>query len=259
MIYYFSGTGNSKYVAKCLAENLKSDFTNICDYIDNLNSKKSFELDSFNDEIIGFVCPVHSWGPAIMMIKFLQLAKFKNINPNAKKFVVFVCGDTCGNSRDIINKSLKINNLQTQKVFSVQMPNNYIVMKGFGIDSKELQEQKIQNAKPMIDKICESILGKSDFENYVIGTKPGLKSGLIYPLFKKFATSDKNFYVDENCISCKQCVGFCEQKNITFENNKPKWNHNCSQCLSCIHRCPKSAIQYGKITKESGRYFFKEN
>ncbi len=42
---------------------------------------------------------------------------------------------------------------------------------------------------------------------------------------------------------------------IEMNDRKPKWiKEQCVMCLSCLHHCPKFAIQYGKRTKKHGQY-----
>ena len=36
---------------------------------------------------------------------------------------------------------------------------------------------------------------------------------------------------------------------------KPMWSQHCTKCMACICRCPQEAIQYGKRTKNKGRYY----
>jgi NAD-dependent dihydropyrimidine dehydrogenase PreA subunit len=40
-----------------------------------------------------------------------------------------------------------------------------------------------------------------------------------------------------------------------MENNKPKWNGKCTDCMGCINICPKEAINIGKVTMKKNRYF----
>ena len=85
------------------------------------------------------------------------------------------------------------------------------------------------------------------------------KTKLIFPLYRKWGTSDNKFRADNTkCTSCGICAKSCPVDNITMVEGLPQWQHNCTMCLSCIHRCPTVAIQYGKETIKKGRYYFKE-
>ena len=39
-----------------------------------------------------------------------------------------------------------------------------------------------------------------------------------------------------------------------MQKRKPIWSGNCIQCLSCINRCPTSAIEFKSKTKGKNRY-----
>ena len=44
----------------------------------------------------------------------------------------------------------------------------------------------------------------------------------------------------------------CVNHAIEIQSQKPVWvKERCTMCLSCLHHCPKFAIQYGKHTKKT--------
>lgn len=255
MIFYFTGTGNSEHVAHRLADLLGENVKNIADYYDTIYKGVDIDLEG---NYLGIVCPVHSWGLAKPMARFLKNCRFKGFD-NQKVFCVVTCGDTCGTADKQVAELLKkYNNIVCSKVYSVQMPNTYIVMKGFGTDDKVLADQKLQNAEPEIERIAEAIKSGSDYEHYVRGKKPFLKGRILYPLFMAFTMGDKKFFAEDGCTGCGLCAKKCPEKNIVMENNRPKWLGHCVKCLSCIHRCPARAIQFGDITQDMGRYYYRK-
>ncbi len=256
MIFYFSGTGNSAHAAQKLAQLLGDKVKNIADYYDNIY--KGVDISLKDEKYLGIVCPVHSWGLAKPMARFLRQVRFKDYE-GGKAFCMVTCGDTCGTADKQVKSLLKRHNhIVCSNVYSVQMPNTYIVMKGFGTDADVLRDQKLKNAEPEIARIAEAISTNSDYEHYVRGKKPFLKGRILYPLFMAFTMGDKKFFAEESCTGCGLCAKKCPEKNITMENNRPKWLGHCVKCLSCIHRCPARAIQYGDVTQDMGRYYYKD-
>ena len=57
MIFYFSGTGNSKWIANHLSKEQKEELVFIPDALKN--GALEFSLQA--DEKIGFVFPIYSW------------------------------------------------------------------------------------------------------------------------------------------------------------------------------------------------------
>ncbi|WP_242836887.1 EFR1 family ferrodoxin [Clostridium beijerinckii] len=74
------------------------------------------------------------------------------------------------------------------------------------------------------------------------------------PIFEIFFNNVSKFYSTDDCISCGKYEKVCNSNIITLVKGKPQWSGECSQCLACIHHCPKKAIQYGKSTVKKGRY-----
>lgn len=256
MIFYFSGTGNSFWVAKELGKIFNERLLSIAD---ELNYKKGDYTYSLEEgEKVFFVFPVHSWGPAVLVWRFLKKINFLNYK-NQPIYAICVCGDNCGYTTRIIDKLLRKKSLKLTKGYSIQMPNNYILMKGFGVDPKEVEERKLNNAPQLVNEIARNIRENSSEEIYEQGKSSFLKSYIVYPLFRKFAIGRNSFYAKDNCISCGLCVDICPTKTITLIDDKPKWNKTCVQCTACIHRCPVQAIEYGKVSVGQGRYHHPEN
>lgn len=247
MIIYTSGTGNSKSVAHQLATMLQED--KVCDAAILLHNDE--KLDIAADERLIFVMPVHSWGPALLMVRLVQRLKIKA----DKAWALFVCGDMCGNADKVFAKCLAQKGISLVESYSVQMPNNYILMKGFGIDSEELAQEKLLSAPHRIALIADAIKGGQTSESlYTRGGMPGIKTGLVYRLFGSLAVKKVDFHALDSCVGCGHCADICPTHNITLANGRPIWGKDCVQCVACIHRCPHNAIEYGSVSVGQGRY-----
>ena len=143
MIFYFTGTGNSSWVAKSTAEALSENAIAISDYI-NGDTIEIPEFTLTSGERIGFVFPVHSWGMPPIVRKFI---KHLRINGYAGQtvFGIFTCGDECGYTKEMFLKLIRSKGWACRHVYSIQMPNNYMLLPGFDVDGKELEKQKTQN------------------------------------------------------------------------------------------------------------------
>lgn len=249
MIFYFSGTGNSLDAAKNIGDYNNEELVSISKQMKSKDGK--FEYTLRKDETIGFVFPVYAWAPPEMVLEFIKKLKFNNYNDNYI-FSVATCGENIGNTMKVVDNYLKKKGMKLNSGFSLVMPNNYIIMGD--IDSQEVQKKRLKAAEETLKNINEIIKErKSGVFEVERGFLPVVLTSVINPLFNKHAMDTKKFYVRDNCTSCGLCERVCNAKTIKV-NGKPQWGKACTQCLACIHLCPVKAIQYGKNTKNKGRY-----
>ena len=251
MIFYFTGTGNSLWVAKALAVALREPLVSIAEQLQT--GKEELICPLREDEKILFVYPVHSWGPSIPVTRFVSRLKLTGY-AEQPVYSVCTCGDECGYTADMLAKRLAARGIKQTAAYSVIMPNNYILMAGFNVDSKDVEEQKLKEAPAQVEAIAEAICRHQNVNLYKKGSMPFLKSYFVYPLFANFATGRNSFRATNACISCGLCEKICPTGTISLVDGKPVWANTCVQCVACIHRCPVRAIEYGKETVKKGRY-----
>lgn len=251
MIFYFSGTGNSLYTAKRVADETNEKLISIAECL----NKGQFEFDVHNSERIGFVFPVYFYGVPSIVVDFVKNLKINKYSKQNFSFVLFTLGGSAGNALNQFKRRLKQSKISLDSGYSVVMPDNYIIM--FNLLTPESKIDGIlKNADVNISKITEKI--KSCEKGYFQiqkGAFPRFMTFVNYPFYKKARTT-KPFYTTDNCNGCGLCEKICPSKTIKIDDKRPVWEEGrCTQCLACIHRCPKVAIQYGKKTITRGRYF----
>jgi len=252
MIFYFSGTGNSLWVAKELADFYNDKLIAVSEELMKPNNNFTYSVSSA--EKIFFVFPVHSWGTDVLTFRFLKKMNLINYQKQPV-FVVCTCGDECGYTAKVVKRILRKKSVTLTRAYSVQMPNNYVLMSGFDVDDKEKETQKLAEAHNRIRLIIDDISTGKGEKLYVRGKFSFLKTEIIYPLFRKQGIKRNLFYAKDSCISCGLCVDICPTKTISMQGQRPKWDKKtCVQCTACINRCPVRAIEYGKISETKGRY-----
>jgi NAD-dependent dihydropyrimidine dehydrogenase PreA subunit len=249
MIFYFSGTGNSLYVAKYLGNKNHEKVVSVASLM--RENKNCYEFDLEKNEVIGFVYPVYAWAPPKQILQFIEKIKLNNYDKNYI-FTVATCGENIGNTVEVLSKALSKKSLILNSGFSIKMPNNYIIMGD--VDNKKVEDKKLLEAENFLLEISEVINEKKD-KVYKVekGLMPAVLTSIINPLFNKGGTNTKKFHVNNNCTACGFCEKVCNCGTIKVDK-KPVWGEECSQCLACIHLCPTKAIEYGKSTKKKGRY-----
>lgn len=248
MILYFSGTGNSRYIARLLAQKTGEEIR----FIPECNPA---DID-FTGQSLGFVFPVYAWGvPPIVMDFISKLnAHFIDQVSDLPIWTAMSCGDETGNAPDMLRRALEERGVKLTGGWSVIMPNVYVLLPGFNTDDKTLEIEKLDAATPRICEIAGKLKNREWDFDFQIGSMPTLKTSVIYPLFKKWGINTRRFHWDKECMRCGKCAEVCPVGNITIQNEHPVWGRNCTSCLACYHNCPVHAVEYGRITRYKGQY-----
>lgn len=241
MIYYFSGTGNSAWVAKELSRQLNDQALNIVEIEQN-----EPEITVPAGQNCGIIFPVHAWAPPLPVEKFVQRI---HVELGAYCFALCSCGDWAGHAIKRLAKFIPLD-----AGWSLIMPNNYIL--AFDVDPLDIAKKKVERVRNKLIEISAKIHIKSKIFEIRKGPLPFLTTFIGIWGFRKFAISSKPFSCEDTCTGCGICAKNCPNHNIRIIAERPVWDDHCCQCLSCINRCPVHAIQYGKKTVKRGRYFF---
>lgn len=242
-LFYFSGTGNSLELARDIAKNL--DKTELISIPLALGKEIYLKADT-----VGLIFPVYAWGVPRIIVDFVKQLKFKG---NEYVFSVVTCGGNPAGTLPQLAKLLKTRGAMLQAGFAVVQPDNYIPWHGAIAEEKQarLFALKAERLTGIIDvvrnKKSAPLEQNSSLVNFILG--------LVYKAsIKHFPTSDKNFWVTDNCTNCGQCERRCPRGNISSGGGSIKWHGNCEMCLACIQWCPREAIEYKNKTTNRKRY-----
>ena len=253
MVFYFSGTGNSTFVATTLANFLSEPLKFIPDV-------EPLTQDIPEDNRILFVFPVYSWGVPPLVSKFISdlgsefwdRVKERGITVDC----VMTCGDEVALAPEMISKNLRKEGIELNSIWSVIMPNNYVILPGFDVDPKDLEKKKLEECEGRIMEISQSLLRGDRRVDVVRGNLPWIKTKLVFPLFKRWGIFPKKWHWLDSCISCGKCSKICPMLNVSMKNGHPEWGKKCCSCLGCYHVCPVHAVAYGRETRKKGQYLF---
>lgn len=244
MIFCFSATGNSKYVAQRLAEATGDTAVSILDWGGRPVSVSSSER-------LGIVTPDYCGGVPSVAADFLKTTRFE-LADDAELYLVVTYGNNSGASGHICDRYLKKNSGRGFDArYSVKMPDTWTPV--FDLTNSEAVAAVNRAAEQEIEQIISSLKRreKGDF----MKDKLSNLMALVYPPFYKALSRTKNLTVEESCVGCGSCAEKCPAQAIEMQAGKPAWvKKNCVMCLGCLHRCPQFAIQYGPNTKAHGQY-----
>lgn len=239
MILYFSGTGNSKSVAETLARLLHEELFNM----ENCRCMPVLT----DDEPLGIIFPVYAWGVPRLVEEFLANKRITN----RFLWTVMTCGDDMGYADVILEKVLK---RKVNAAYSLQMPNTYVCLPGFDVDSQEVAMRKMAETESQLPRIAECIRKEEEGSELNRGDCAWMKTYVLRPVFNKFLVTDRFFKRNSSCNSCGLCAKQCPVKDIEIVNKAPVWQRkNCTGCLRCYHNCPNRAIEWGSFTKGKGQ------
>ena len=248
MVFYFTGTGNSLYVAREIANGLNDGILSIDDCLNN--ARFSFTLAE--NERIGFVFPTYFRGIPTIVLDFLKKFDLQNYNSDCYVYAVCSGGGINGNTMHSFGRKLVRYGMKLNAAFEVVMPSNFVLFADM-LKSVEgvtgILDKADSRIKNIIRDINENkqICPESNFRKWAI-------TFISYP-FYKYDRSTKPFHVVGTCIGCGLCAKDCPCLAITMQDERPVWiKGKCTECFRCLHHCPAQAIQYGENTETRGRY-----
>lgn len=252
MVLYFSGTGNSTFVAVTLGNFLGLELKFIPE-----TDPQTLDLQ---DKKLVLIFPVYSWGVPPLVSDFIRRMPEEVCDrirmEGIELHCVMTCGDEVALAPEMIKKDFKKIGLKLESIQSVIMPNNYVLLPGFDVDAKDLEQRKLKECEGRILEVAQSI-GRGDRRIDVVrGSLPWIKTKLVFPLFRKWGIFPSKWHYSSSCISCGKCARICSMMNVTMKNEHPVWGTRCCSCLGCYHVCPVHAVEYGKATVKKGQYIF---
>ena len=244
MVLYFSGTGNSKFVAERIAEGINDKAENISQYI-----KEEKKAEFREDGVYVFVGPAYVSAPARTLIDFVDESSFPS---GIKAYFVITCAAAIGISPVIDKKLCERKGFEYMGSATVVMPQNYIAY--FKTASMDENRETVKAAIPVVDGIVEAIKNKDIIEDRKMFFMEYPSTVAVADLYYKFFMKTGKFKASDECISCQKCVRVCPLGNVSLTDGKPVWGKKCTHCMACINYCPKGAIEYGKGSKGKPRY-----
>jgi len=241
---YFSGTGNSKYIAETFSKRMGAACHSIEEDLDFA------ALFNAHDTIA--VCyPIYGSRVPLIMREFAA----KHTQDFAgKRLIIFATqlifsGDGARVFVDLFPGG------HAEVIYAAHfiMPNNVNNLFILRQTSDRRTRKQLARAERQIEGVCRDIHGgvvkKTGFSGFAkfLGNMQG----------KAWQGSSKNAFaaqgsmeykakhgvkIRENCNACGLCAQICPMKNLSCDQGKVEQHGNCTICYRCINACPKQAI-----------------
>lgn len=239
IIFYFTGTGNSLYVAKEISDNFVG--------IPNALAEEKFNYEQYVK--VGFVIPLYFMGMPKLVNEFINNV---NIPDSAYIFCVVTRAYTKGNVLSEIDKILQKQRKRLDYGKYISFPDSYI--RWAGASDEAAQEKLFSKSKKQLDNIKKEVA-----DNKIHVDKEGIilkgSSYIINSFWKStLKTKNKTFKTSNDCIKCGVCLKACPSQNIKLDGKLIKWGEKCQDCMACVQSCPHKAIYFNKKTESKRRY-----
>ncbi len=281
MIFYFSGTGNTRWAAFKVASATHDRLVDIAEEMrtmkqQGLTTTRTFVLEP--DERLGFIFPVHGWRVPRLVRDFIGRLQIKRSQEQQQDeaqphgtFAYAVCtaGDSIGltienlDSAIAANASLAVMGIKkVASAYSLIMPESYVGLPFMDVDTQEREKRKKDKAADELDSIAMEIANcKKNISQLKKGFWPWMMTKVVGGFFEHVLITDKRFHVTQDkCVKCGICANVCPVHDIDGGKGKyPTWKHlpDCLTCFSCYHHCPHHAIEFGHQTQKKGQYYYR--
>ncbi len=244
MVIYFSGTGNSRYVAKMIAA-LTND--KLCD--SSVFTREGLCTTFQDPGTYVFVAPVYVSAPPKAFLDFIRYSEFPS---QVRAYFVMTCAGGMGGSPGYCLRMAHEKGFVYLGTAQIVMPQNYIAF--FQTQEEDNNIERVEQAQPVIEDISKHILNRATLPDSGMKAWEYLSTKLILDMYYKGFMKTKSFFSTDSCIGCGHCAAVCPLGNIKLTDKRPVWGENCTHCMACINLCPKNAIEYGKWARGKPRY-----
>ena len=153
MVLYFTGTGNSRYLARRIAEGLEMPLydLNAC-----IKVGDTAPVQTGRDVVL--VTPTYAWRIPRVVSEWLG----KTALTGAKRiWFVMDCGSEIGNAAKYNRKLAAQKHLQYMGTAQIIMPENYIAM--FNAPQKEQARSIVEQAEPALQRVLAQLKAGQEF------------------------------------------------------------------------------------------------
>lgn len=235
IVFYFTATGNSLFIAKQLSDAPLSIPQEL------KKSNLVYEADE-----IGFVFPDYAAAVPVIVREFIEKAQFKA----PYIFSVITFGNASVNVAEWWNEYATDKGLNNNYINSILMVDNYLPV--FDMNEQMRIDKKTDEN---MAKIIEDITAHKDYvqpADMGFFSKEMLK-GMQDMHFSQ--TSEQLIKLDTSrCIQCNTCTEVCPRGNFSLTPGGLQISGKCEFCLACIHNCPQHALSLERERNKEARY-----
>jgi len=246
IIAYFSGTGNTAWVAQCLAEHLEG----LGDTVRAVSCEDvpAAHVNPAEWDMLGLAFPVHaSFAPRVFREYVQELAS----GEGTPLFAVTSAGYWAGDTAWYAAKSLAEKGYRLFLYGNVLMPNNFSIPRVdvLPVTPPDKVGAYLEKARKKIAVLAKRIHQREPYREGtgVFGRLGGVFQRWGFEAFEAAMLAE--FSTDASCTRCGWCVRNCPVENIAMGEEGIRFLGECMYCMRCYSFCPERAIQATEKTK----------
>lgn len=239
LVFYFTATGNSLFVARAFSDNP----------ISIPQALKDGSLDFEADEI-GIVFPDFAAAAPLIVREFVERAKL-----NAPYiFSVITFGNFAANVADWWDEFCKSKGVTNHYVNTLLMVDNYLPV--FDMNEQVKIDKHIpENLATMVEEVNSQRHFISHFD-----ADDRMKNWLKRLQDDHFPMEAERLLQlnAELCVACDTCAQVCPHGNFRM-GDVAEFSGPCEYCLACVHACPQKALTLARGERNPQARFRNEN
>ena len=223
LVFYFTATGNSLFIARQLSDNPLS--------IPQELKKTNLVYEA--DEI-GFVFPDFASSAPLIVRDFVSKAKFKA----PYIFSVITFGNASANVCEWWNRFASEKGVSNNYVKSILMVDNYLPVFDMN-EQMRIDKHVDENLAAILNDISthKQAVEKADMGFF---NEEGLEQlrASHFPMTAQQLLELK----PGRGVECMTCERVCPHKNFRLGSDGLEFGGSCEYCLACVHACPQKAL-----------------
>ena len=248
-MFYFSATGNSKYITEMFCKRMNAE----CHPVECYSIEEDIDFGRLiaSEDVIAFCYPIYGSRVPRIMREFAE----KHMGFLKNKKVIIFCTQMLfsGDGARAFVDSFPRDYFNVIYAEHFLMPNNVCNLFFIPLANEKQTKKYLMKAERKMNSVCEDIktgiVKKRGFN--LISRVLGLQQGVFMPAFEKLTRGSVR--INSECTQCGLCVSICPMKNLKSESGKITQKNNCLICYRCVNKCPEKAITvfpHGKVKKQ---------
>jgi ferredoxin len=257
LTFYFSGTGNTKYIADLFSYKMNAKCISIEADID-------FTVEIKGHDTIAFCYPTYCSRVPRIMREFVHKHMDELIG---KKVIILITQQAfSGDGARVFTDMFESGALEViyAEHFNMQQNmGNFPVWRNLFKPNDKSKRKFIKKAEAKMTVVCNDIknnvVKKRGFSKIskllgCIQGKPWQKntSDIAPQRLEKKLKNDVR--IRQDCTACNICTKICPMKNLINHEGQIQHLSNCTLCYRCVNRCPQKAITVYIHTKPKWQY-----